>query len=65
MQILGFGAVSLSQVINSQESREEEIRTLKGPQLVKLQHQHLPSLPSLRLLPSQTPLPSAALELLL
>lgn len=65
MQILGFGAVSVSQVIQSQESQEEEIRTMKGARLVKLQHQHLPNLPFLSRLPRQTPLPSPALESLL
>lgn len=64
MQIIGFGAVSVPLVIKSQESQEEVIRRMRRTQLVQLQYQSLPKLPSLSLLPRQTSVPSPALELL-
>lgn len=65
MLCLGFGTISISWVIKSPRSQEEGIRGLRKAQLVQLQHQALPTLPSLSLLSRQAPLPSLALESLM
>lgn len=65
MPFLGFGIISISLVIKYPRSRGEGIRRLREAQLVQLQHQPLPTLPSLSLLSRQAPLLLPALELLL
>lgn len=50
MLCLGFGTISISWVIKSPRSQEEGIRGLRKAQLVQLQHQPLPTSPSLSLL---------------